>query len=165
MDPVTLALLGTAVASGGVALDAAQSQNRAIDASKAAAQKAGLENQRQIRTAASQKHEQRVDEFNQLAARILVARGEAGVGTGGSTAAVTRQAEFDTAEDLSAINLNAALGTRRVATGTQSQLSQLDSQRQNPLVSAFLGGLQGAGQGLQIVRGLESFRRLGKERA
>jgi len=146
----TIIGLSLAAAGGGAAAISAKKQNDQIESAEDAAVAANAMNRSQILGSAAQQRDQRIDEFNQLAARIRVARGEAGVGAGGSTAAAIRQTEFNTEADLGAINLNAFYGQQRGNSATLAQIAQLSSRTENPLLAAFMGGLQGGAAGLQI---------------
>lgn len=148
---------GAAVATG-LSLYSAGQQNQAISAAQRSQAESAAIGQRQLQQAAGQQQAQRVDEARVLTARIRVARGEAGVGLGGSTAAVTRQADFDAAEDLLTINMNALMGVQGIRSGSQAQIAQLGAQTANPLVAAFLGALQGGQAGLQIAGGINRAR-------
>ena len=156
--PAATAAAAAATATAGTSAYAARQQNKSIGAGMEAQARAAEINQRQLALQAGQQQQERIDEANQLAARIRVARGEAGVGLGGSTAAAVRQVDFDAARDLDTIDMNLLMGVSRVRTGTEAQMAQLESQTQNPLISAFLGGLQGASYGLQLGEGIHQLR-------
>lgn len=149
---------GTSLITAGTSAYAAREQNKALEkAMDSEAAAAGVA-QQQLAMQTGQQQEARIREANQLAARIRVARGEAGVGTGGSTAAVLRQVDTDAARDLDTLDTNYLFGVKRVRSGAAAQLDQLEAQTTNPLVAAFLGGLQGGTAGLQIAGGLEQLR-------
>ncbi len=161
MDPVTLTALTLAATAttAGVSAYSARQQNKALEAGMDAQTLAAAEQQRQLGRQTSQEQQERVDEANQLAARIRVARGEAGVGLGGSTAALIRQVDFDTAENINVLDLNYLANIRRVRSGARANITQLQNQTRNPLLDAFTGGLQGRNMGLQLGQGISQLRR------
>lgn len=147
---LSLASYATAAAGAYVSYDAAQQQNEAIKKGAAAQAKAEAIKQHQITQQSVEAQKLRVKEANQIAARIRVARGEAGVGLGGSTEAMLRQVDTDAASNIKAIGQNALMNAQLVRTGSRAQIAQMRSQERNSLLDAFSGGISGYQAGLQI---------------
>ena len=149
---------GTSAVSMGTSAYAASQQNKAISAGMDAQARAAAIQQQQLASQTGQAQQERVREANQLAARIRVARGEAGVGLGGSTAAVLRQADFDAASDINTIGQNYLMSAQRVRSGADAGMIELENRTQNPILTAFLGGMQGLNTGLQIGHTIKTLR-------
>jgi len=111
----------------------------------------------------------RVNEADQIRGRLRVAAGAAGVGMGGSFGALERQSEFDESANLAILEGNREIALRSIESqyssgitslrsgfnaamiNIQSNLIQLASQRTNPILQGFMGGMQGLQTGLQIT--------------
>ena len=74
---------------------------------------------------------------------MRVLAGESGVAVGGSIGDLSRQIDTDRAFNDQIAKLNLGNNLLALSTGTQAQQTQLESQRQNPLVNGLLGGLSG----------------------
>lgn len=147
---------GLAIGSGIAGHRAATAQRRSIRDAMQHRRQAQTIQQRQLAAQAAQAREQRVSEGHQVRGRLRVAAGEAGTGMGGSFAAMMRQADFDEFRGLDAIDRNLAMQLDAVRSGAQADLTQLRAQAPNPILSAFMGGVQGLSTGLSIVGAAQS---------
>lgn len=155
--------IGTAIFGAFTNAAAARNQNQAVQASLQSQREALRVRQQQLSSQAGIEKQKRINEANQIQGRLRVAAGEAGVGLGGSAAALARQAEFDKAVNLSIIDANFQ---SRIALGQaqfRSTAAQTISQQRNPLLSAFSGAVSGLETGLRIGRTAEDIRLLQPE--
>lgn len=153
MDPATamLAIGGAGSLFGaGTSFMGAQKQNAALRQSMASQQAAAQQQMGQVAQAAAVEREKRLKEAQQIQGRIRVAAGEAGIGMGGSIAALSRQSELDLGTNLAIIDQNYANNIAAIRSGAQANLQSLSSQIGNPILNAFSGAFSGAGTGLAI---------------
>lgn len=143
------ALASTAATAGASAYQASQ-QNKALRRSEESTRRATEVQNRQLAAAAGQELEVRRREADQTRGRIRVSAGEAGIGLGGSYAAMMRQADFDLAMNQQIIRQNFMNNVNATNSGYMASMAQLSAQRRNPLLDAFTGGLQGMSTGLSI---------------
>lgn len=144
--------IGTAIFGAFTNAAAARQQNQAVQSSLQSQREALRIKQQQQSSQAGIEKQKRINEAAQIQGRLRVAAGEAGVGLGGSAAALARQAEFDKAVNLSIIDANFQ---RRIAFGQaqfRSTAAQTVSQTQNPLIAGFSGAVSGLETGLRIGR-------------
>lgn len=156
---ITLAATG---ATAFLQVQQARAQNKAISRAQASQQKAAGVQQRQLVEQAAVERRRIQDQTQQIEGRLRVAAGESGVGLGGSTAALGRQAQFDQASNLSILGSNLGNEQARVQSGLEANLANLSANQQNPLLAGLMGGLGGLQTGLSISSGISSIQRLDK---
>ncbi len=125
--------------------------NAAIQESMHRSARAAREQQKQIVDQAAVERQKRVNEAQMISGRLRVAAAEAGVGLGGSYAALQRQSDYDAAINVDIIKRNALAETRRVRSGYEENIAQLESQIQNPILNGFMAGMQIASTALSIT--------------
>ena len=154
MDPVTWTVLAIGIAGAATSAAGAMAQNRAIEKSMDAQAKGAGTQQQQLADQAALEKMKTMRTMQQLQGRVRVAAGESGATTGGSFAALENQARFDAGLNNAIIGRNLVNQQALVRSGFQANMAQLQSQQQNPLLSAFSGGMQGLQAGLAIGNAL-----------
>lgn len=158
-DPVTTSLaIGGTILGAGTSVAGARAQNKAIDRSIKAEEKAASTQAQQVREAADLRREQRIRESRLAAGRIAASAGERGVGLTGSLAALDRQVAVDTAFNLSILGRNEQNQVRRIQSGLNANITALDARKPSPFLSLVDGGAGGFSSGLTIGKGLEELR-------
>lgn len=159
VDPVATPLIiggVTAAASTGLSLYGAAKKNAAISQAAAEAKKrAGQELDQQGKIVAVQTTRAR-----QAAARvqglIAVSAAARGVGSGGSAAALDRDATEQQGLDEYGIKLNQYGAQNRIFAQLDNVNQTLHNETQDPLVAGLGGALQGFGTGISIAGGLKN---------
>jgi hypothetical protein len=150
-DPVSLALgAGMSLFGAVTSASAADSNNNALAEQGANATTAAGLNAEQLVAQRKLDRLKKNNERGQIVGRIRVAAAENGVGSGGSTAALERQALINESIDNQTADLNLKNQLRGLSIGLQSNLISLNSQMQSPLLAGIGGGLTGFTTGLQI---------------
>lgn len=163
MDPVSAGLMiGTAAFGTATSAQAARRRNDAIERSMASQSRSAAVRQRQVAEQAAVERQKEIDAAHRIRGRLRVAAGEAGVGLGGSYAALMRQADTDAATNVDIINRNENAQQTQLRSGLEANLSTLSSRTQNPLIAGLSGGLSGLQTGLSIGGGIRSARELGE---
>lgn len=145
-----LAIL-SAAAGGAASYSQAQSQNRAARKAEDSTRKAAEANVQQVRAAETIEQKRQRMQANRIRAALRVrAAAQGGDLDDGSFAALDRQTRIDEQFNRNVTSLNASNQVRSVMTGADARLEELQSRMTNPLLDAFLGGVQGAGTGLSI---------------
>lgn len=147
---VPLLAIGGAAFGATTSFMGAKSQNAALRQSMASQQAAAQQQMGQVSQAAAVEREKRLKEAQQIQGRIRVAAGEAGVGMGGSIAALSQQSELDLGTNLAIIDQNYANNIAAIRSGAQANLQSLASNISNPIFDALSGGMSGASTGLSI---------------
>lgn len=147
-----VATTGLGIASSAAA---AAGTNRSIRASMRSQSVAAQAQQRQLVAQTADEQRKNVSQVQALIGRIRAGGGEAGIGTGGTMAALERQAIFDAALNDEILNQNLANNLASVRSGYQANAAQTASQARNPIFDGFLGGVQGLTAGLQIADGID----------
>jgi len=139
-----------ATAQTGISINQAQQQRTSAHKARDSAKEAAAIQQAQLSAQAEQakKNEQR--KSAQIQGRIRALSAEAGVGTEGA-ADLLRQANYDETSAIATINQNETLQKKRIDTGLQADLTQIDSATPNLLLSSFAGILSGVQTGVQLV--------------
>lgn len=150
-DPFTVAAVATAAGAGGGGISALTG-NRSIDAGIASVNESARTSLSQLAAKASLEKRQQIADAQRVLGRIRVARAESGNTLDGAD----RQTRIDSAGNVATIRSNYANGTARVLSERDAAISQLSSQRQNPLLAGLVGGLQGLSTGLTLSSGLTS---------
>ncbi len=152
-DPVTLAIVGGTAALGGFSsYEQAKSQQDYQSAVQSAQRKAvGIQNA-QLSDQAALERLKSHNQANLIRSRLRVAAGESGIGFGGTYEALVRQADYDEGLNAEIINRNLMNGIK--ASNSQLQVGQ---PQLNPLLAAFMGGLQGGQSGLSIGNSVSGF--------
>jgi hypothetical protein len=178
MDPITpLIGLGIAGASAVTTGIAQKQQNKALANAQTANQEAAAQSNLDATAAAKIQRQQLADqtalERMKAANDIAITRGrlravmaDSGFGTGGSALAVQRQLAYDATLNDAILRQNLTNNVQRVDSGLVAQVNQttaqannvvqsLQSQKQNPFLTAFASGVGGLGTGLAIGTGLK----------
>jgi hypothetical protein len=149
--------IGLGAAGAGLSAYQASQQNRAIGQSMQSQAQATAATQQQVVDQGAIEKRKRIMEAQRIRGVIRASRGEAGIGTSGGTfGALIRQADIDAATNLGILNRNLMNNLASVRAGYHANIASLKAQTQNPLLSAFIGGLRGASAGLAIGTGLAS---------
>jgi len=151
--------IGLAV-GGGLGFAQAQQRNQALESSMNAQNRAlGVQQQQLVDQTAIER--QRIErQQQQIEGRIRVLAGESGIGTTSGTAlALQQQNEHDAGLNFAILDRNLRNNLAAVQTGAAANMQQLQSQAQNPLLSAFTGALTGMNSGLSIASAVDAFNR------
>ena len=143
-----LPIAGLAIGAAGSAV-AASSQNRAIRGSQAAQGRAFVTNASQVNEQAALEQRKRQQEARVLQSRIRVLAGESG-STGGSFAALNRQAAFDAELNQLILERNRQNQIASLASGAAANIASLQNSTTNTVLAGITGGLGGAQTGLAI---------------
>jgi hypothetical protein len=149
-----IAAAGVAVAGASIAAYGAVQRNKAISASSRSAKYAAGLQSRQIADQAATEREKRLLEAEQIIGRAKVAGAASG---GGDYQSSINQAEIDFGRNASIIDRNRQSATDRTNSELSSTLTSLRANRQNLILSAFTGGLQGFSSGLSIMGAVNEF--------
>lgn len=160
MAVTTIATLAATGITTYLSIQQARSQNAAISRAQASQVNAAAVQQEQLVEQAAVERRRIQNQTQQIEGRLRVAAGEAGVGLGGSTAALDRQAGIDQATNLTILDNNLENQQQRVTSGLEANLASLSANQQNPLLAGLVGGLGGLQTGLNIGGAIESNRRL-----
>lgn len=158
--PAALAIGGT-LFGGATSAMQARSQNRAISRAASSQQNAARTQAQQLSNQSSVEKLRRQREAAQIRGRLRVAAGEAGVGLGGTTAALMRQADSDEQLNVNMIDQNTRNQLARINTGLAANVTSLSSQIRSPILDAFAGGVGGFQTGLSLGQAGTSFQQLG----
>lgn len=139
---------------------AARQQNQAIERSMAEQNKALEVTQQQIAEQAGLERFKSARRAHQIEGKLRVAAGDAGLGMGGTWAALSRQAGMDEAINQAIIQSNFDNQIAAARSGTRANLISLEGQGRNSLLDGLLGGLQGLQTGLSIGNAVGEYNRL-----
>jgi hypothetical protein len=146
----------TTAASASAAAYGAYSQNQNIKNAKKAAKDAAAINTRQLDEQAAVERMKREQESQRIKAAIRVASTAAGAGFEQSSySALVTQTEFDRTLNTAIADRSVDNNRARLASGLNANLAELDSRRQNLLISTFMGGIQGAQAGFGVSQGIK----------
>lgn len=153
-------IIGLAIASAALSAGAgtftAVSQNQAVKRQQSAVRRAAKVQQTQMAAAAELEREKRFQEARQVQARIRVASGESGLGIGGTTAALIRQADIDRAANEEIARKNLAMNLENVQSQAQATIAGLGGNLVNPIIQGVRGGIGGFDTGLRIGGSIRS---------
>lgn len=153
-DPITTGLIVAATTGIGAysSYQQAEQRNESIKRSQKSVREAAEINAQQVRDAGANELEKQRARLNRARALIRVNAAEAG-GTidDGSYAAFDRQALFDANYNRNVTLRNQSNQIRSIESGGTARIAELESNAQNALLDAFLGGAQAAGTGLSIA--------------
>ena len=151
-----MAGLGIASTAGmaGLSVLQASEKNKALKkAQSAAADAAGVQEQ-QVSDQAALERYKAINRGNLIQSRLRVAAGEAGIGLGGTYAALARQADYDAAMNDLVVGVNRRNTLASIRSGGKANIISLASQRDNPALAGITGGIQGFGLGLGLANGI-----------
>lgn len=154
----TLALIagGTAVAGLGLTALAARQQNiqseAFAEASAAAQNEAILANLGIAQSKAAVERQKAINRAQRITSLIRVRAGESGIGTGGTTMALLRQADIDVSTNQAIIGRNLANQFASI----QSGRSAVRTTQVSPILEGIQGGLAGLQTGLSIGGSVQS---------
>jgi len=154
----TAAWIAAASAAAGAATTAygAYSQNQGLKKSARAANQAATLQKSQLRSQASVEVMKREQQSQQVKSAIRASAGAAGSGFAGSSfSALSDQAEFDRYTNDAIAKQSLGFNFARVSSGLDAQLIDINNRKQNTLINAFMGGLQGLSAGMQLGQGLQ----------
>lgn len=146
--------LAAAAASASASAYGAYQQNQNVKKAKKSANEAAAINVRQLDQQASVERMKREQESQRIKAAIRVASTAAGGGFDGSSySALVTQTEIDRTTNTAIADRSQDNNLARIASGLNANLNELDSRRQNVLVSGLMGGIQGAQAGFGLAQG------------
>lgn len=156
MDPITIALFaGTFALSAAGSIYAMMQQRQAIEMQKRAADRSFDISRRGSLMQAGQRKEAIFNRTGQIRGQIRARAADAGVGTtGGTFAALMRQASVDAMENFDVIDQNAAM---RIEAADAARPRFME---QNPWIQGALAIVGGAQTGLQIGTNVQQLRYL-----
>ena len=162
-----IALMAAAIvvtATTTVMASRAQAANQADYAKKAGAaqNKAIGIQQQQLADQGALEKKKIADRAHQIRARTRVAAGESGIGTGGTTQALLRQADFDEEINTEIVRRNTASNIRAIRAGGQANIAGIRQEQSNPMLEGIMSGIYGAQAGLQIGGKLKDMGLIGK---
>jgi len=157
ISATTAAYITAAAAVAGASTTAygAYAQNQNVKKAKKDAATAAAINKRQLSDQRSVEQMKREQESQRVKAAIRAAATSAGAGFDSSSySALVTQAEIDRSTNAAIADQSFTNNLARITSGLNATVNELDSRRQNVLISGLLGGLQGAQAGYAISGGL-----------
>lgn len=148
------ALIGAGVGAGMGAMQAKE-QNSSLERAMAAQAAAAEVSQTQNVQQAALERLKRARLAHQIEGKLRVATGATGV----NLDSLSRQNAQDANTDASLIDANLANNILAIRSGTQANLTSLESQTINPLLAGFMGSLEGLNTGLSLGSSLDELRR------
>jgi hypothetical protein len=146
--------IAAAAASASASAYGAYQQNQNVKKAKKSANEAAAINTRQLDEQAAVERMKREQESQRIKAAIRVASTAAGAGFEQSSySALVTQTEFDRTTNEAIADRGVDNNLARIASGLRANMNELDSRRQNVLVSGILGGIQGAQAGFGLAQG------------
>ena len=155
----TAAGLAIAGAAGSISHEAARKQSSVARAQQESVRAAAKVEERRAGQRADVERLRESRAAQDLRGRLKVAAANAGIGLGGSTAALLRQVDVDEALNRELVAANEANVISATRAGARARVSQLGAGIRNPLLEGLAGGIGGFDAGLQLGEGIERILR------